>query len=138
MPAGRTRSGQATRASGSNHRGVTGLLERGPGDAERLPAREGESPTPGGDSPAETDRSPGTDPDAAVARLRARGERVRRRELDAALEKLDARGELTPAERALVARLSARITDALVERWASRLASGEADPETALDLLTEP
>ncbi|WP_368408667.1 hypothetical protein [Halorussus salilacus] len=90
------------------------------------------------DGSAETDRSPETDPDAAVARLRARGERARRRELDAALGTLDARGELTPAERALVARLSARITDALVERWVAALDERDADPETALDLLTEP
>ncbi|UPV75363.1 hypothetical protein M0R89_04675 [Halorussus limi] len=73
----------------------------------------------------------------AADRIRARGERVRRRELDTALARLRDRGEVTPAQRRVLAALADRLTDALVERWASKLADGEVDPETALSLLAE-
>ncbi|UPW01420.1 hypothetical protein M0R88_04785 [Halorussus gelatinilyticus] len=74
---------------------------------------------------------------AAAERVRARGRRVRRRELDTALRRLDERGDLSRDERRVLERLAARLTDAMVEQWASKLADGEVDSETALGLLTE-
>ncbi|NEU55529.1 hypothetical protein [Halorussus sp. MSC15.2] len=68
-------------------------------------------------------------------RIRDRAERVRRRELETALGRLETCGEVTPAERRAVASLSASITDALVERWASNL--DEADADAALALFAE-
>ncbi|MFC4450902.1 hypothetical protein [Halorussus aquaticus] len=68
-------------------------------------------------------------------RLRDRAERVRRRELETALGRLEATGEVTPAERRAVASLSASITDALVERWASNL--DEVDADAALGLFAD-
>ncbi|WP_170977256.1 hypothetical protein [Halorussus salinisoli] len=83
----------------------------------------------------EVDADP--DPEAVANQIRDRAERVRRRELETALGRLEASGEVTPAERRAVASLSASITDALVERWASNLVAGEMDAEAALDLLAE-
>ncbi|WP_132056821.1 hypothetical protein [Halorussus amylolyticus] len=111
----RTRSGQSLRASDSDSESVTEVAER---------------------EPPESDDSP--DPEPAVAHLRERGERVARRELDTALARLAASGEVTPAERAAVARLADDLANTLIEEWASNLADAErTDIETALDLLLE-
>jgi glutamyl-tRNA reductase len=82
--------------------------------------------------------SPESDAESSTAdRIRDRGERVRRRELDTALRRLRERGEVSPAERRILATLAARLADALVEQWAAKLDDGEVDPETALALLAE-
>lgn len=105
--------------------------ESGPDlDAERV-----------GDAPdrAESDAPDRAESDtsAAAERVRARGRRVRRRELDTALARLREEGDLSREERRAVALLAARLADALVEEWATKLADGEVDPETALALLGE-
>lgn len=76
-------------------------------------------------------------PEAVAARLRRQGERVRRRELETALQRLEAHGEVTPAERRVVARLAARLTGSLVESWAEKLDAEDVDPDDALALLAE-
>ena len=78
-----------------------------------------------------------SDTSAAAERVRARGRRVRRRELDTALARLREEGDLSREERRVVALLAARLADALVEEWAGKLADGEVEPETALALLIE-
>lgn len=110
-------------------------------DAERDPEATTNSET--GTTP-----EPETNSEAVAARVRDRGERVRRRELETALRRLTAAadGEVTPARRRVLSRLSTRITDALVEQWAANLddaanagaADAEAvDADAALALLTE-
>lgn len=68
-------------------------------------------------------------------RIRDRSERIRRRELEIALGRLRASGEVTPEESRAIALLSARLTDALVERWTRKLAEDGVDSQVALELL---
>jgi hypothetical protein len=75
--------------------------------------------------------------ETVVARIRDRGERVRRRELETDLRRLEARGEVTAAERRVVADLAADLADSLVERWVAGVTDGDADPDDALALLDE-
>lgn len=128
--------------------GVTRLAEperdgpRGDSEATAAPKSDVEpkpdvEPKSDGEERAVPDRGADADRDAIADRIRDRGERVRRRELETALVRLRASGEVTPAERRVLAALSARITDRLVERWASRLDDDEVDPEAALALLSE-
>ncbi len=81
-----------------------------------------------------------SDPSAeeVADRIRDRAEEVRRRELETALGRLRESGEVTPAERRILAVLSVRLADALVEEWATSVADeSEVDPETALALVSE-
>ncbi|NHN60266.1 MULTISPECIES: hypothetical protein [Halorussus] len=98
----------------------------GPGDDEATRPLQRGAADPDSDSEA-----------AAADRLRDRAERVRRRELDTAVNRLAADGEVTAAERQALAALAANITDALVEQWASRLTGDEVDAEAVLALLSE-
>ncbi|WP_134668923.1 hypothetical protein [Halorussus marinus] len=114
---GRTRSGQAIRATEANPSTVTDAVERDPTAESDAADREA------------------SDPEAVADRLRERGDSVRERELAAALDRLEAAGELSAAQRDAVDRLSARLADALVEQWASTVAAERVDPSVARDLL---
>ncbi|WP_157971608.1 hypothetical protein [Halorussus litoreus] len=89
------------------------------------------------ESGADADTDAKLDSESVVAEIRNRAERVRRRELDAALGKLEAREEITPEQRRAVVELSAAIAGVLVEQWTGPLRDSAVDPEIALDLLTE-
>ncbi|WP_435176742.1 hypothetical protein [Halorussus sp. AFM4] len=105
-------------------------------NAEAVDSGDGDETARGPQRDAASD--PDSDSEAAVAeQLRDRAERVRRRELDTALSRLAVDGEVTPAEREAAAALAAGVTDALVERWISRLADSAADPEIARSLFAE-
>ncbi|WP_433627648.1 hypothetical protein [Halomicrococcus sp. NG-SE-24] len=69
--------------------------------------------------------------------VRDRAERIRRRELQTALRRLETCGQVAPEDRQTVSRLSARITDALVERWVANLADDGVDHAVALELLAD-
>ena len=78
----------------------------------------------------------------AKAHIRARGERVRKRERDRALARLRSRRDLSDHEAAVVDELAERLTDALLAVPAERLDavdSGESDPAAtvALELFGE-
>lgn len=92
-------------------------------------------PNAGGD--ADHDAQDIADPEEIADRIRDRSEQVRRRELETALERLRASGDVTPAECRTLTVLSARLTDALVERWASKLTDDGVDPTVALELLAD-
>jgi len=117
---GRTCSGQALRATGANPSPVTDAIERDPCEGAEFDAVDSDDPR---------------DPAAVADRIRERGERVRERELAAALDRIETAGELSAAQREAVARLSARLAGALVEQWASTVAEERVDPEVACDLL---
>jgi len=72
---------------------------------------------------AETERA------ALARRIRARGEEIRREELDRALSKLDAEGDLTPAQRRAVEEMTENVVDALLETPTAAIERAE-DPET--------
>lgn len=74
---------------------------------------------------------------ATAERLRNRAERIRRQQLDTAIGRLEAHGNVSPEVRRTVARLSTRITDAIVEEWVSELADDGVDTTTAAELLVE-
>jgi len=136
---GRTCSGQAPRATGANRSIVTDTVEarstshRTQSDdaVECDPADVAESVLADAEA---AERDDPRDPEAVADRIRERGERVRRRELAAALDRLDD-GALSAAQREALARLSARLADALVEQWASTVAEERVDPGVARDLL---
>lgn len=88
---------------------------------------------------ADADSKPDSTAGAVADRIRNRAEAVRQQELETALGRLRESGELTPAERRVVALLSVRLTDALVKGWAKKVADeeGEVDPEVALALVSE-
>lgn len=67
--------------------------------------------------------------------MRERGERIHCQELETALRRLEAWSGVTPEDRRMVARFSARLTDALVERWVANLTDDEIDSDAALELL---
>lgn len=59
----------------------------------------------------------GTDdpePAESISYITARGEAIRRRELETALDRLEAQGELTPGQQAAVEELSERIVEELL------------------------
>jgi glutamyl-tRNA reductase len=79
-----------------------------------------------------------SDATTVESRIRDRAERVRRREVETALDRLaTGDGKVTPAERRIVTELSASLTDALVESWTANLDGEAVDPEMALELLTD-
>lgn len=74
------------------------------------------------------------DAEEAKARIRERGQRVCREELERALRRLRDRRELSACEEAVVRSLAESITDQLLAVPEARLdavAAGEADPECA-------
>lgn len=96
------------------------------------------------DSTTPADRTtPLENTDAARARIRERGERVRRAEQERALRRLCERTDLSPREERVVRSLAERLTEALLAVPASALddvTEGEADAETtrvALELFGE-
>jgi hypothetical protein len=129
---GRTRSGQATRTTGANRSTVTDAVEAR-STSHRTQSDDAVERDPGERGAFDPDDHP--DAEAVADRIRERGERVRQRELADALDRLDAAEELSASQREMVARLSARLADALVEQWASTVAEERVDPGVARDLL---
>jgi glutamyl-tRNA reductase len=92
------------------------------------------------DQTAESDQksvADGERVEAIVARLRDREERVRRRKLETAFRRLESRGEMTDAERRIVADLAADLANSLVERWVAGLTEDGVASDDALALLDE-
>lgn len=77
------------------------------------------------------------DAKAAIDRIERRGERIRRRELETAIDRLEAHGDLTPGQRAAVEELSTGLVDELlaVPRDAIQRADGEESLAVALRLF---
>lgn len=114
---------------------VTDLaVELDPADSGTTLAESNSGATPAESDPSADDSGAA---EAVATRLREHGERVCQQELDTALDRLAANGDLTPEERRTLTRLSASITDALVERWVARLHAAEVDEDAALALFSE-
>lgn len=78
------------------------------------------------------------DVEAATARVRERGERIRQTEQERALERLRARRDLTDREAEVVRDLARRLTESLLavpETHLDAVQSGEADPESAAEAV---
>ncbi len=99
--------------------------------------RDDSTASPAGDAGTVANADARPDSDPAVAEIRERVERVRRRELDDALGRLEARGEVTPEQRRIVAALSASVAGALADRWTAALGDEATDAEAVRDLLVE-
>ena len=74
-------------------------------------------------------RAAGTQRAALARRIRARGEEIRREELQQALSKLEATGDLTPAQRVALERMTENVVSALLETPTEAIRRAE-DPET--------
>lgn len=70
--------------------------------------------------------------DDDAVRLRHRGERIRRREVERALRRLDSRGELTDRKRAAVEALGERLVERLLALPESELDSAADDSAVSL------